>query len=216
MKKKIILSKCVFCSPFCGHPACLLILVHLFLLPQGNGVPPHFAPTRQQSFYVPEGTLSAHPLEPQTFSAGAIRNSDSMRHWLHFVETNLFISIHLIISLKISKYCWSNTKNKNIHQGSKDISSIWFRIEIHVKICVKHLAALQSVLMLSLQLIKGNTESLLLLRWNSWVRLLQQGASGLCNLQKLCLLILELLKLCLQIEYSGATYAERQRCLNWH
>lgn len=62
----------------------------------------------------------------------------------------------------------------------------------------EHLAALQSVLMLSLQLIKGNTETLLLLRWNSGVGLLQQGTSALSNLQKLCLLILELLKLCLQ------------------
>lgn len=87
-KKKIILSKCAL--PFCGHPACLLILVHQFLLLQGNGAPPHFVATRQQSFYVPEGTLSAHPLEPQTFSAGSRRNSDS-------IETNFFFNIDLII-----------------------------------------------------------------------------------------------------------------------
>lgn len=56
--------------------------MRLFLLPQGNGAPPHSVPARQQSFYVPEGTLSAHPLEPQTFSDGARRDSNGMRHWL--------------------------------------------------------------------------------------------------------------------------------------
>lgn len=70
----------MFCAPFCGHLACPLILVHLFPLLQGIGAPPHFHPARQQSSYVPEGTLSAHPLEPQTFSDDAIRNSDSMKH----------------------------------------------------------------------------------------------------------------------------------------
>lgn len=78
--RKLILQRWVVYAPFGGHPACPLILVHLFLLPQGNGAPPHFDPTRQQSFCVPEGTLSAHPLEPQTFLDDARKGSESMRH----------------------------------------------------------------------------------------------------------------------------------------
>lgn len=76
--------------------------------------------------------------------------------------------------------------------------SPWFRLETHMNLCVEYLAALQPVLMLSLELIESNTETLLLLRRDGRVGLLQQGPSGLCNLQELRLLILELLKLCLQ------------------
>lgn len=121
MKKIYISSKCVFCAPFCGHPACLLILVHRFLLPQGNGAPPHFVLTRQQSFCVLEGTWPAHLLEPQTFSAGARKNRGKQHDTLYFVKPNLIISISLEISLE--KNNTEKRKNKSIHQGSKDRSS---------------------------------------------------------------------------------------------
>lgn len=62
----------------------------------------------------------------------------------------------------------------------------------------KHLAALQPVLVLSLQPVQGGTEPLLLLGGNHRVRLLQEGASRLGYLQELSLLSLELLELRLE------------------
>lgn len=44
------------------------------------------------------------------------------------------------------------------------MSSPWLRLETHMKLSVEYLAALQPVLMLSLELIESNAETLLLLR----------------------------------------------------
>lgn len=60
----------VFCVPFCAPPACPSVLVRQFLLPLGNGAPARFVPARHPDFHVPGGTLSSHPLVPQTSSIG--------------------------------------------------------------------------------------------------------------------------------------------------
>lgn len=52
-----------------------------------------------------------------------------------------------------------------------------------LRIYSEYLAALQPVLVLGLQLIQGSSETLLLLRRNSGVRLVQKGASRLCDLE---------------------------------
>lgn len=86
----MMLLKHVFCAPFCVLPACPLVLVHRFLLPQGYGAPLHFVPARSLDFHVLGGTLSAHPVEPQIFSNGPIRNieiiSTELKKMLHLTD----------------------------------------------------------------------------------------------------------------------------------
>lgn len=63
---------------------------------------------------------------------------------------------------------------------------------------MEYLAALQPLLVLGLQLIQGGPETLLLLRRDGGVRLVQKGAGGLSDLEQLSLLSLQLLQLILR------------------